>query len=128
MRDDADGFLADVDAYVLPYLAADGKAARRAFYYRIRDRYLTGDLDGPAPTAKVEVLCGDPNYMAPEQTRANTRIDARADIYAMGMSLFELTTGLLPFESLIYAPLATLLAAQREAEPDPPSRWLPASR
>ncbi len=94
---------------------------------KLLDLGIAHDLDGPAPTAKVEVLCGDPNYMAPEQTRANTRIDARADIYAMGMSLFELTTGLLPFESLIDAPLATLLAAQREAEPDPPSRWLPAT-
>jgi serine/threonine-protein kinase len=64
--------------------------------------------------------------MAPEQTRANTQLDARADIYAMGMSLYELTTGVLPFESLIEAPLATLLAAQREADPDPPSRYLPA--
>lgn len=49
VRDDAEGFLADVDSYALPYLAADGKAARRAFYYQTRNRYMTGDIDGPAP-------------------------------------------------------------------------------
>lgn len=94
---------------------------------KLLDLGIAHDLDGPAPAARVEVLCGDPNYMAPEQTRANTQVDARADIYALGMSLYELTTGVLPFESLLDAPLATLLAAQREAEPEPPSRWLPAS-
>ncbi len=92
---------------------------------KLLDLGIAHDLDGPAPTAKVEVLCGDPNYMAPEQTRANSKLDARADIYAMGMSLYELATGVLPFESLLEAPLATLLAAQREAQPDPPSRYLP---
>ncbi len=94
---------------------------------KLLDLGIAHDLDGPASAGKVEVLCGDPNYMAPEQTRTGAVIDARADLYAVGMSLYELTTGVLPFESLIDAPLATLLAAQREADPDPPSRWLPAS-
>ncbi len=94
---------------------------------KLLDLGIAHDLDGPGQVGRVEVLCGDPNYMAPEQTRANTQIDPRADIYAMGMSLYELTTGVLPFESLLDAPLATLLTAQREAEPEPPSHWLPAS-
>ncbi len=81
-------------------------------------------LDEGCPPRRAEPLCGDPNYMAPEQTRAGARIDPRADIYAAGVSLYELATGVLPFEELASAPLATLLAAQREHVPPPPSARL----
>jgi len=82
------------------------------------------DLDGPTMT---EVLCGDPNYMAPEQTRFGADVDARADIYAAGMSLYEVVTGRLPFEELVDAPLAELLRAHRESEPLPVNLLLPPS-
>lgn len=80
------------------------------------------DLDGPT---KTEVLCGDPNYMAPEQTRYGARVDPRADVYAAGMSLYEIITGRLPFDELEDAPLDELLRAQRESTPLPPSFYLP---
>lgn len=94
---------------------------------KLLDLGIALDLDGPAAAGKVEVLCGDPNYMAPEQTITGATIDARADLYAVGMSLFELCTGTLPFEDLVDAPLADLLAAQREADPGPPSARMPAN-
>ena len=93
---------------------------------KLLDLGIALDLDGPAAPGKIEMLCGDPNYMAPEQTVTGAAIDARADIYAVGMSLFELTTGALPFEGLIDAPMATLLAAHREGDPGLPSALLPA--
>ncbi|MEZ4451324.1 MAG: serine/threonine-protein kinase [Nannocystaceae bacterium] len=80
------------------------------------------DLDGPT---KTELLCGDPNYMAPEQTQAGAEVDPRADVYAAGMSLYEIVTGRLPFEELCDAPLQDLLRAQRESMPLPPSLLLP---
>lgn len=92
---------------------------------KLLDLGIALDLDGPGP-GKIEVLCGDPNYMAPEQTVSGAAIDARADIYAVGVSLFELTTGTLPFEGLIDAPLAMLMAAHREGDPGPLSAHLPA--
>ncbi len=82
------------------------------------------DLEGPTIT---EVLCGDPNYMAPEQTRFGADVDPRADIYAAGMSLYEVVTGRLPFEELVDAPLAELLRAHRESEPLPVNLLLPPS-
>jgi serine/threonine protein kinase len=46
-------------------------------------------------TVAQEIL-GSPAYMAPEQARAE-KVDHRADIYALGMTYFQLLTGQLPF-------------------------------
>src|SRR6516165_2476118 len=45
-----------------------------------------------------ETLAGTLAYMAPEQTgRMNRSIDARSDLYALGVTLYQMLTGVLPF-------------------------------
>ena len=45
-----------------------------------------------------DTTAGTVHYIAPEQARAESGLDARADIYALGATLYHLVTGSLPFE------------------------------
>jgi len=65
-----------------------------------------------------EIVLGTLAYMAPEQTgRLNRAIDARSDLYALGVILYELSTSRRPFSG---ASAAELLHAHVAREPVPP--------
>jgi serine/threonine-protein kinase len=66
-------------------------------------------------------VVGTPAYMAPEQIR-NEPVDARADVYALGVVLYELSTGHLPFTS--ERPMEVLMMHVMET-PKPPSKLVP---
>jgi hypothetical protein len=44
-------------------------------------------------------MLGTPNYFSPEQTNAGVELDARSDIFSLGIVLYELLTQKLPFEA-----------------------------
>jgi tRNA A-37 threonylcarbamoyl transferase component Bud32 len=67
---------------------------------------------------KTGMVMGTPAYMAPEQARGD-KVDARADIYAVGAILYRAVTGQKPFEGL--DPMATLSAVLCEEPPRPRS-------
>jgi len=70
---------------------------------------------------EVGTVLGTPEYMAPEQCRG-APVDARTDIYALGVMLFELVTGQKPFTDP--SPLRILTMHQHQA-PTPPSKLAP---
>jgi serine/threonine-protein kinase len=81
-------------------------------HLRILDFGLAKLRDGPAMTAGLAV--GTPSYMSPEQTGAEGAIDARTDLYAVGVLTFELLAGRKPFQS---ENVGELLLMHREQPP-----------
>ncbi|XXY20134.1 protein kinase [Sorangium sp. So ce216] len=67
-------------------------------------------------------VMGSPHYMSPEQLRADRDIDARSDLWAMGVILFRMVTGYLPFPGEVLAQVMTRILV----EPIPSARQLAA--
>jgi len=78
-------------------------------------KILHGATVGTALT-ELDMIFGTPAYMSPEQVRGE-ELDARCDVYATGVILFELLVGQVPFDSP--SALGTMTAHLHEAVPVP---------
>lgn len=96
-------------------LTADGRAMLTDFGVALA-------LDDPALT-RTGFIVGTPAYIAPEQAAGQRPLDGRADIYTLGVVLYQMVTGRLPFQG----PTPHVLRAHVFDPPPPPSTVAPIS-
>jgi tRNA A-37 threonylcarbamoyl transferase component Bud32 len=85
--------------------------------------HASGDLE--ADITGIQTVLGCPYYMAPEQLVGDPTIDARVDIWSLGVVLFEMLTGTVPFSgdtlrAVYSAVLTAKVADYRQLRPELP--------
>ena len=84
---------------------------------------LRTDSPGQAGDTQPGTFLGTPKYMSPEQCRGGSwPIDHRADIYSLGIILYEMLSGVHPFDGM---GVVELLAVHLMAEPRPLREHVP---
>ena len=100
----------------------EGKPAPKVIDFGVA-KAMAGE--GWTDTAHTQsgVVIGTPLYMSPEQVAGETDVDTRADVYSLGVMLYELLTGEVPFDPgvLRKAALAEIQRIIREVTPPKPS-------
>ncbi len=87
----------------------------------------TGAVEG-APDfsgTQTSAVMGSPAYMSPEQIQSSKDVDARTDIWALGVILYQLVSGRMPFNA---ATVVELCVRVLHVEPEPLARRAPACR
>ncbi|MFT7579780.1 MAG: serine/threonine protein kinase [Myxococcota bacterium] len=70
---------------------------------------------------RAGIVCGTPEYMSPEQARGRP-LDARSDVYALGIGLYHIITDHLPFDAESPIEIVTMHLTEK---PKPPSLLVP---
>lgn len=84
---------------------------------KICDFGLAREMHSDVRMTQAGMVHSSPAYASPEQCKGHSRLDARADMYSLGVTLFEMLTGQLPFKS--GAPSALFVAHVTETPPSP---------
>ncbi len=82
---------------------------------------LTGDGAASSKT-RTGLVIGTPSYMSPEQCEGKGLIDHRSDVYSLGVVMYELLTGRVPFPGEGFG---EILVAHLTKTPEPPSQLNP---
>ena len=105
---------------------ADGKAQPKVIDFGIAKALSQRLTEATIFTERGQMI-GTPSYMSPEQAEmSGLDIDTRSDVYSLGVVLYELLTGVLPFDTrtLRAAGYAEIQRIIREVDPPRPSTRL----
>jgi serine/threonine-protein kinase len=83
---------------------------------------FSGDGDATDPLRRPGAMVGTLHYLSPEQVRGELIIDDRSDIYSLGVVIYEMLAGHVPFEG---KSVIEVLAQIVEREPDPLPELVP---
>jgi serine/threonine-protein kinase len=83
---------------------------------KLMDFGIARMAEAPEAMTQAGLIVGTPHYMSPEQVQGNP-LDARSDVYSMGILIYELLVGRRPFES---SSLTGVLTAHITEKPKPP--------
>src|SRR5258706_9948366 len=97
---------------------ADGSPSVKVLDFGISKVTKLGGSGADLDMTRTAAVMGSPLYMSPEQMASTRDVDARADIWALGVILHEIISGRLPFE----ADTMPQLCAMVLQEPAPPLR------
>ena len=105
-------------------IECDGDAVPKVIDFGIAKAVATADGSSSQVTHQRQ-LVGTPAYMAPEQTESTgAEVDARSDVYSLGVVLYELLTEVTPFHEDVTTSVGfeTLARRIRDEHPSRPSR------
>lgn len=92
---------------------------------KIRMEHLAGSGDRAVLT-RTGMMLGSPLYMAPEQARGAKTIDARADLWSLGIVLYEALTGRTPYDKCeTLSGLTAAICTQPPAPLQATAPWVP---
>ncbi|MEJ7729699.1 MAG: serine/threonine-protein kinase [Polyangiaceae bacterium] len=95
---------------------SDGSRSIKVLDFGISKVSVEGQM-ADASLTRTSAVMGSPMYMSPEQLRSARDVDARADIWALGITLYELVCGKGPFSS---GTVPEVCAAILKEAPQPP--------
>jgi serine/threonine-protein kinase len=76
---------------------ADGSAVVKVLDFGVSKFGALDKTSGADIETLPDAIVGSPPYMSPEQLRSSKQVDARTDIWSLGVVLFEIVTGRMPF-------------------------------
>ena len=90
----------------------DGRLSIKVLDFGISKAIVPGAVSQNLATTAPATLMGSPFYMSPEQIESANLVDPRTDIWAMGVILFEILTGRVPFYGETIAEVTFKVAAR----------------